>query len=221
MTTPRIKANFEAALDDIPVFPLPQVVLFPHAALPLHVFEPRYRVMVVDCLATHGAMAISCLLGGDDEQGRPRMASVAGGGIVIEHNKLPDGRFNLVVVGQARLRLEERDPGDRPYRSARATILPDLDVTVPEPDRAALVAAASMFASEVRRHDPNFAFKMPSTPDTGQLADLCAYQLVVDGAARQAILEAVDPRERVQLVIEQLALQHGTMRKSGRMKVVN
>ena len=49
----------EAALADLPVFPLPQVVLFPHAMLPLHVFEPRYRTMLAHCLATHRIMAVA------------------------------------------------------------------------------------------------------------------------------------------------------------------
>jgi ATP-dependent Lon protease len=147
------------ALSAIPVFPLPQVVLFPEAILPLHVFEPRYRAMLGHCLLHHGAIVVAQLIGGEDEHGRPRIASIAGGGIVIEHQPLADGRSNIVVRGQARLRLEELElDDDRPFRMARATVLEDLPVSVRQNDRTALVAAATMFASEVKKHDPSFAF---------------------------------------------------------------
>jgi ATP-dependent Lon protease len=216
----RADKSLERALAAIPVFPLPQVVLFPHAILPLHVFEPRYRAMMKDCLATHGALVVAQLVGGEDEYGRPRLAPIAGGGIVIEHQPLADGRSNIVVLGQERLFLEELPP-QGPYRIARATILRDLPGSVPDHDRAALVAAATMFASEVKKHDPQFSFKMPGKLEVGQVADLCAYQLIVDAAARQAILDELDPRARVSLVVHQLALQQGTMMRTSGDRVLN
>jgi len=216
--------SLEKALSAIPVFPLPQVVLFPEAILPLHVFEPRYRAMLQHCLATHGAMAVAQLLGGEDEHGRPRIASIAGGGIVIEHHRVADGRANIVLLGQARLRLEELDPDEsRPFRMARATVLEDLPVSIRENDRAALVAAATMFAAEVKKHDPHFTFRMPATLDAAHIADLCAFQLVIDARARQAMLDELDPRARVEMVLSQLALQHGAMinTDSTRVTVLN
>lgn len=214
--------DLEAALEDIPVFPLPQVVLFPEASLPLHVFEPRYRAMLRDCLAQHGALVIAQVIPGEDAWGRPRIASIAGGGIVVEHQPLPDGRSNIVVMGKARLRLDELEPEDGvPYRRARATVLRDADVRVPESERTALVAAATMFAGAVKRHDPMFSFKLPPSVDAARLADLCAFQLVVDAAARQAVLEEMDPVARVRRVIEQLAIQHGAMLRPGRGAVLN
>jgi len=216
------EGRLEDALAAIPIFPLPQVVLFPEAVLPLHVFEPRYRTMLRDCLATHGALVIAHIVGGEDEHGRPRIAPIAGGGVVIEDQTLPDGRSNIVVLGKARLRLEELEPdASRPYRMARATVLEDLDARVPEHDRVALVAAATMFASEVKKHDPHFSFRMPATIDAAHIADLCAFQLVVDARTRQAILDELDPRVRVSLVLNQLALQHGAMLRIDGDRVLN
>jgi Lon protease-like protein len=212
--------SLEDALGAIPVFPLPQVVFFPEAVLPLHVFEPRYRAMLAHCLSTHGAMVVAHLIGGEDEHGRPRIAPIAGGGIVIEHQELPDGRSNIVLLGQARLRLEELDPdASRPFRMARATKLEDLPVSVRQNDRTALVAAATMFAAEVKKHDPTFSFRMPATLDASHVADVCAFQLVIDAGARQAILNELDPRTRVEMVLSQLALQHGAMINSDRSRV--
>lgn len=213
--------DFEKALAAIPVFPLPQIVLFPEAILPLHVFEPRYRAMVQHCMATHRAMVVAQVLPGVDEHGRPRIAPIAGGGIVIEHQTLADGRANIVLRGRARLRLEELDPDDsRPFRMARATLLEDLPVSIRQNDRTALVAAATMFASEVKKHDASFTFKLPPSLDASGVADLCAFQLVVDAGVRQAVLEELDPRVRVEMVLGQLALQHGAMINTDKNRVL-
>jgi Lon protease-like protein len=176
--------------------------------------------MLAHCLANHGAIVIAHLIGGEDEHGRPRIAPIAGGGMVVEHQELPDGRSNIVLLGQARLQLDELDPDDaRPFRMARVTKLLDLDVSVRQNDRTALVAAATMFASEVKKHDPTFSFRMPATLDASHVADLCAFQLVIDAGARQAILNELDPRARVEMVLSQLALQHGAMINSDKSRV--
>ncbi|MDB4935185.1 MAG: hypothetical protein JWP87_2157 [Labilithrix sp.] len=206
------RKTLEASLSAIPIFPLPQVVLFPEAVLPLHVFEPRYRAMLQHALSAHGALVVAQLASGEDEHGRPRIAPISGGGVVIEHQPLADGRSNVVLLGIARLRLDELEPDEaRPFRVARATILEDLPVSIRENDRTALVAAATMFAAEVKKHDPTFSFKMPATLDAAHVADLCAFQLVIDARARQAMLDELDPRVRVEMVLNQLALQHGAM----------
>lgn len=216
--------DLAGALAAIPVFPLPQVVLFPGALLPLHIFEPRYRAMLADCLATNRVLAIAQLLSGEDEHGRPAVARVCGGGIIVRHQPLPDGRSNILVLGKARLHLDEiavEEPPRYPYRRARARLLEQKDAPVSETDRAALIAAATMFAAEVKKHDPQFSFGVPQTTDAATIADLCAFQLVIDPAARQAILEELDPRARVVMVTSQLALQHGAMMREDPGKVLN
>lgn len=200
---------------DLPVFPLPGVVLFPGALLPLHVFEPRYRAMLQDTLDAHGALALAQLLEGTDEWGQPRFAEIAGGGIVASHDPLADGRSNIVVLGQGRLRLREIPPdGTFPYRRAMASALESFPIPVSESSRTALLSAATMFAGEVKRHDPSFSFQVPASDDGGELADACAGQLIVDPEVRQAVLEELDPERRVDLVLRELARQHGSMLES-------
>src|SRR4051812_40939223 len=94
--------SMDASLVDVPVFPLPHVVLFPEALLPLHIFEPRYRKMLSDCIAAGGALVIAQL---DHRSGR--IADVATVGVIVEHQPLADGRSNIVVAGAARVRLDE------------------------------------------------------------------------------------------------------------------
>ncbi len=200
------------ALQDLALFPLSQVVLFPQAVLPLHVFEPRYRALLQNCLASHRTFAIALVTnpGLLDANGNPEIASVAGAGVIVEHQPLADGCSNLLLQGRARVRLSEL-PFVSPYRRARATLLVELDVEVPSDDRAALRASASAFSSEVQKHDSRFSFHMPLHLSPGALADHCAHHLVVDSATRQSLLGELDPCARVRAVTRELALQHAAL----------
>lgn len=200
--------NLEAALAELPIFPLPRLVFFPDTILPLHIFEPRYRAMVADCLRTHGAMAVVRIREAEelDEYGNARLETISGAGIIIEHEAMPDGRSNLLLAGRARVRLEEL-PFVGPYRRARATILDSVQGPIPESDRTALVAAATAFAREVKKRDGKFQFDLPVRAGAPCLADVCAAHLVIDADARQAALEELDEGKRVRLVTRELALQ--------------
>ncbi len=207
--------SLEAALSDIPVFPLGQVVLFPRALLPLHVFEPRYRDLLKDALGTNKVIAMALTPDAHDlnAEGNPRFSSIAGAGYIVEHQQLADGRSTILLHGVARVRLEEK-PFIPTYRRARATILPDVPSVVPVAERTALLAEATSFAGEVARRDESFSFKLPPSLEPGAIADLCAHHLVIDAAARQRILETLDVTERVRMVTAELALQHGSLRKT-------
>ena len=204
----------QAALDDLPLFPLPQVVLFPHAMLPLHVFEPRYRALLKDCLNTHKSMAMALIVDPDDkdEHGNPRIARVAGVGVIVEHQELPDGRSNVLLHGTGRVTLVEL-PFVPPYRRARASVLVDVDAPIGPEERTALIATANAFTSDVHQRDAGFSFRLPENLESSTLADLCAHHLVIDANERQRILEEADPRERVRRVTLELARQHGQLHR--------
>lgn len=110
----------------VPVFPLPGVVFFPRTVLPLHVFEPRYRQMVRDAVAGSGHIAVALLRPGWEEnyEGSPAFHDVATVGRIEDLEPLPDGRFNLRLVGLARVGLGEVVQ-DTPYRLVRAHLLPE------------------------------------------------------------------------------------------------
>ncbi len=206
--------NLEAAVAEMPVFPLSQIVLFPRALLPLHVFEPRYRALLKDALGTHKIIAMALVPDPNDkdEAGQPRFAPVAGAGFIVEEQQMPDGRSTILLHGVARVRLEEL-PFIPPYRRARATILHDAPAIVPAAERTALLAEATAFAGEVARRDDSFSFRLPQSLEPGAIADLCAHHLVIDAAARQRILETLDVNARVRMVTAELAVQHGSLRK--------
>src|SRR6188768_1136852 len=112
MATDATDVRLAAALTRMPLFPLPNVVLFPHASLRLHIFEERYRAMTRDILLGERFLAMGLIVEGD----RPAVEPVAGVGEVIMAHELPDGRFNLVVRGHTRVHIDEELASDRPYR---------------------------------------------------------------------------------------------------------
>lgn len=111
----------------IPLFPLPNAVLFPKMVLPLHVFEPRYRKMVVDAWATHRIIGMALLKPGweEDYQGRPPVYTPGCAGLMEQFEPLADGRFNIVLRGISRFRVVEEHAGE-PYRLASVEPLSDL-----------------------------------------------------------------------------------------------
>jgi Lon protease-like protein len=197
----------ESALEAMPIFPLSGVVLFPGALMPLHVFEPRYRRMLADCLATHRIMAMAFVVGEgdkDDFAGTPNIARIAGAGLVVHHAALPDGRSNVVLQGCARVALEEL-PFVDPYRRARARVVADVMSPVSAVERTGLHAAATAFAASARLTD----FELPAGITPWAAADLCAHHLVNDPQARQRVLEELDVAVRVRFVTTVLAEQMG------------
>lgn len=196
------------SLSALPIFPLP-TVLFPGALLPLHIFETRYRDMVRDVLDTHGALAVVLVTDPDqrDAHGHPRIASIAGAGVIVDHAELPSGRFNILVRGRARVHLDELPFGPETYRKARATVLVPPSGEVTHTELSALIAAATAFAARVRERDPSFEFPLPKDASAGAIADLCAHHLILDARERQLALETLEVGPRVRRVAEALALQ--------------
>lgn len=109
------------------LFPLPNLVLFPHAVQGLHIFEPRYRQLTADALATDQLMALVLLIQDADEVlDEPVIEEVACLGRITHYEQLPDGRYNLRLKGIARLKLIQEIVTDKLYRVAHAEILPEL-----------------------------------------------------------------------------------------------
>lgn len=194
-------------IDELALFPLAQVVFFPETVLPLHVFEARYRSMTERVLAGSKQMAVVLVTHPRrvDSNGHPPIANIATVGEIVRHQLLPDGRYNLVLEGKARVLLEEL-PFEPPFRRARAVVLGPARTSVPDMDVAALVSAATRFSSRVRA-SARVDLQLPPTFQPGLLADACANSLIIEPVERQRILETLDVAERVRLCCEMLAVQ--------------
>lgn len=107
--------------EEIPLFPLSNVVLFPDVYLPLHVFEARYRAMTRDALEGDGLVGMVVLRDGwqDDYGGAPAIYATGCAGAIVHHEALPDGRFNIILQGIARFEVEREVKGATSYRRAR------------------------------------------------------------------------------------------------------
>ena len=134
----------------VPVFPLPNTVLFPRTLLPLHIFEPRYRAMVRDIREGSGLVAIARMVG----EGFDRLGTV---GRLRDVEPLEDGRFNIVVKGLQRVSMIEIDR-DTPYRQVSIEPRPERpgsdDATVVERARLELLASLSLLLSVAQSSMP-------------------------------------------------------------------
>jgi len=110
----------------LPLFPLPDTVLFPGMPLPLHVFETRYRKMVADAVLTHKSIGMVLLRPGweEDYENRPPVYPIGCSGSITQHERLEDGRYNIVLRGESRFRVVEEHGGE-PYRLATVETLTD------------------------------------------------------------------------------------------------
>lgn len=115
-----VRINFARS---VAIFPL-DAVLLPQQPLPLHVFEPRYRQMIDNELDAAGQIAIATLDPSrpPDELGRPAVRPVICFGQIVSHERLADGRFNVVLHGLCRARIAEELPPEPGvlYRRVRA-----------------------------------------------------------------------------------------------------
>lgn len=208
----------DAALDDIPVFPLPGVVLLPGQRLPLHIFEPRYRAMVRDALAGDGWLVVACVEGATAPE-PVAFSQIATAGRISAHQRLADGRYNILLDGRVRVRLDEL-PFASPYRRARATALrdPDEDRIAPA-DHAAVLHVASQVLRIARARQPALDFDAQLQLPPARLALRLVDRFVIDPAQRLAVLRCDDGPSLVRAATEALSgllMENGRVETTGR-----
>jgi len=157
--------------DLLPIFPLPNVVLFPNVFLPLHIFEPRYREMVADAVKSDRLIGMALLRPGWEQnyEGHPPVYPVGCSGVITHVDQLQDGRYNIVLRGVERFRIREEDHG-LSYRRAVVDSLPDWqqgpdDKIIIRNQRARL---ESLLATTIERstHGLRQIIRSPSVRDT-------------------------------------------------------
>jgi Lon protease-like protein len=183
-----------ARLSDLPVFPLP-LVLLPGELLPLHIFEPRYRELVTRCLA--GPEPFCVVL--EDDAGVREVGCLARDLTVLE--RLADGRLNIVVSGGEPVRLGPLDDDAHSYLSADATLLEDDDEQAGEEAMETALAAYRALLGEIGREDPEPLSAQP------RLSYALGARIDVGVIVGQALLESRSETARLVLITE--ALEHG------------
>lgn len=211
-----MKLPFEQALDlenfsgRVPLFPLPNVVLFPRTLLPLHIFEPRYRQMLADALQGERLMVMALLQPGWETLPAhqvPPIFPMVGLGRIIAHESLSDGRSNIVLQGLGRALVwgEERD--NRPYRTGQVRLCSDHVTPEPMIDRE---HRKQQLLAEFCRLFPQSniqeVFEQANSPavSLGTVCDLLAAALPVAPVESQRLLDELDVDQRSDLLLQQI-----------------
>jgi Lon protease-like protein len=190
----------------IPVFPLPNVVLFPNVFLPLHIFEPRYRRMVDDALNGDRIIGMVLLRAGweRDYDGRPAVYAVGCAGVITHAERLADGRFNIVLRGMEKFRITDED-ASRPYRLAQVEPVPEPPAeSVREEMRAERRRLEALLVPQAdAQPDP----KVPTSMPDEDLVNALAQYLELEPVEKQALLERDGVLQRCRSLIELLEMK--------------
>lgn len=202
----------DSDLRALPIFPLPDVVLLPGALLPLHVFEQRYRDMTQDVLAGNKLMGVARLRRGfeKDYHGRPPVHEICGVGRVIACDRLADGRYNLLLRGLARIRIDRELAPDGLYRKVAARMLPDVHAPNGDSDpldclrgaHAQLIALCDRLSLALDEGGEQIRTLVRSERAPHSCADLVAAALIADPDRRQVLLESREPGQRLQMTLD-------------------
>jgi Lon protease-like protein len=205
--------------DLLPLFPLPNVVLFPNVFLPLHVFEPRYRELVTDTLAADRMIGIVLLKPGwqSDYEGCPAIYPIGCSGVITHVERIADGRFNIVLRGLERVRVLEED---RVRANRRALVEPLGEGEIGPKERDALRQHRAKIEAllapavegtrglrtetgEPRGPDPTIPSAMPDE----DLVNALAQYLDLEPLEKQALLEQSGLCARAESLVELLEMK--------------
>lgn len=186
----------------LPIFPLPDLTFFPRTFLPLHIFEARYRAMITDCLARDRRLAVVGLESGYEPiyDGKPPVKGIAGAGSIVRCERLATGRFNLLLRGECRIRIEREVPTDTLYRMVVATELPEIGG-----DRPGLAGLARVIRercvqilSALGRPTTEMRESLEAVRSPAELGDQVASAVLPDASVRQALLEELHVERRLE-----------------------
>lgn len=193
------------------LFPLPNLVLFPHVMQPLHIFEARYRDLLEDALTDDRLIAMAVLTPGWEKnyEGRPPLYSMACLGRVTTHYHLADGTYNVLVLGLQRVKLvRELNPVHR-FREAQVELCEDFYPVQPVAHHKnvqqrlhdALLRILPMLPEAHEQLDQLLGNDVP----LGVLTDVISYMLDIDQASKQSLLSEVDVYRRAELLLAHLS----------------
>lgn len=181
----------------VPMFPLPDYFLYPGTVAPLHVFEPRYRQMVADLLDGPGRLVIASIPKRQPRpagEGAPPVFPIGCLVEIVRHEKLPDGRYMIVVAGLKRVRIEEA-PSDRLYRQARIQPLESIEC-----DGEAIADLRPQLEAAIRERAGR-RVELDDDLPIGSLADLLVHCLELSPEKHEEMISELDALRRAELAL--------------------
>ncbi len=204
--------EIEILPEQAPVMPLPGGLLFPHALLPLYIFEPRYREMLAHALARERMFCVALVRPDESQwQSEKDFFEVATIGLIRACVGRADGTSNLILQGLQRVRLAGFAQL-QPFPIAELeTLRSEVEITVEtEALGAKVLELYGRFKTLGRKLPDNLDKYVTGMTDLAILADLMASTFIVDPLRRQDILEELDLNTRLRLVIQYLSEESGT-----------
>lgn len=200
----RLPADFSGM---VRLFPLPNLVLFPHVVQPLHIFEPRYCEMLLEALDADRLITMGTLKPGWElnHSGQPPISEVVCIGQVISHAPTQEERHNILLIGLARARIVEELEVQRPFRMAMVEIIDDIYPTVGAAERMKLqqnlLDIYRRFIPEGTLAKESFQQMLSSQMSLGMLTDLIGFTMPLPLPIKEQLLGTanVDARARVLL----------------------
>lgn len=196
------------------LFPLPDLVMFPHVMQPLHIYEPRYRDLLNAALDSDGLIAMSVLSPGweADYEGRPPVQTHACLGKVVTHQRQDDGHYNVLLLGLRRIQIDSELPADRSYREAKVTILDDFCYSENDDARSALQAELTEKFQECLPQgqpvNPNVEELLSTEIPLGVLTDLVSFAVPLDLETKSQLLRESDIDRRAEMLLSALKSAH-------------
>jgi hypothetical protein len=203
--------------DLLPLFPLPNVVLFPNVFLPLHIFEARYREMVADAALSDRLIGMVLLRPGweRDYEGWPAVYPIGCSGVMTHVDRLPDGRYNIVLRGLERFRILEEDQ-TKSYR--RAVIEPLLERPLGADDRTVVRRVRTKLEALL---ESTAAPRTAAAMGDEDLVNALAQYLDLEPLEKQALLEHDSLRTRAAALVELLEMKIMIARTPGLSNVAH
>ncbi len=198
--------------EEAPVMPLPGALLFPHALLPLYIFEPRYREMLAHALARERMFCVALVRPDCAEwKSEADFFDVATVGLIRACVGRADGTSNLILQGLQRVRFAAFTQLHPFPIAALETLHSETETTVEtEALGAKVLELYGRFKTLGRKLPTKIDKYVTGMTDLAMLADLMASTFIVDALRRQQILEELDLNARLRLVIQYLREESGT-----------
>lgn len=192
---------------EIPLFPLPNVVLFPAALLPLHIFEPRYRAMVTDALDNERLIGMVMLRPGwePNYDAAPAVYLIGCAGFITHADRLPDGRYNILLRGLEKFRILGEQPardGAERYRVARIESIAEAPRAAGGPATDARKRLERLIAKRLQRNPDDTIPK--DIPDEDLIHSIAQH---LEPLEKQALLECNGLLERCRVLVELLEMK--------------
>ena len=192
------------------LFPVPELVMFPHVMQPLHIFESRYQEMLGEALDGDGLIAMAVLKPGwePDYDSRPPLMDCACLGRIMTHHRTEEGTYNVLLLGMRRIRIERELPPLRSFREAEVTLMDDLYLSENDETRDDLQTALTKQFEEslpsIQPSNPAFRELLSAEVPLNVLTDLVGFAAQLEFEQKCQLLSESNVDRRAAMLLEAL-----------------